>query len=206
MAEAEPADVFVLPASSRIRFEVDAGPRGRIDLPRRGFRLADVVQVLFALFAIAFALLWTLLAAYAGAFFLILAIPCWLIVTGMLWGLLLGWSETQVIGFDDRILTVSKRSLVSSSVREIPLGEITTIESTTVALASPIAKARYFRYVRLTQRWSGGLVRVEPIGVAAIQHGRRRTLFAEHATPEEKKWLVRLLGVCALPASERGVS
>lgn len=176
------------PPGCRIAFESVTATEGALHVPRVGPRLADAFPVLFATFWVGFMALWTFGASRASVFFALFSIPFWLVGLAMWRGIVVAWTETQTISFDDREVTVVRCGPVFTRRKAIPFAEITGIGMAMVMPSDPITAARHFR--RLTHMRG---VRGIGVHVAEIRRGHRRTTFAEQMSEDELAWAVRVL-------------
>jgi hypothetical protein len=175
------------PAGSGIAFNSDQTGSGSFSIPKSGLTGSDAFALLFATFWICFIAFWTWGAAQGSILFAAFSIPFWIVGLGMWRGILIGITETQELRLGVDMLTVLKKSVVSTRQLEIPYCEIESIDVQSFMPRDPFTMTRHMRhFTRMSGMWGG-------IPLATIVHGTKKTHIAENVSEAEIKWLVKTL-------------
>jgi hypothetical protein len=175
------------PAGSGVVFSSEQADCGSFSIPKSGLTGSDAFALLFATFWICFIAFWTWGAAHGSILFAAFSIPFWVVGIGMWRGILIGITETQELRLDTDMLTILKKSVVSTKQLQIPYNEIESIDVQSFMPRDPFTMTRHMRhFTRMSGMWGG-------IPLATIVHGTKKTHIAENVSEAETKWLVKML-------------
>ena len=175
------------PVGTLITFEEGADGGATFTIPRKGLKGTGVFLLVFATIWISFVAFWTFGAAQASILFALFSIPFWVVGIFLWRGILIGMTETQIIGIGRDALTLSSTSLLSSKEKSIPYAEIQSIRVEAFAPRDPFTMARHMKAVNSNAMRTGGL------SLPTITHGTKKSRFAEGLSEPEMDWLVRML-------------
>lgn len=156
--------------------------------PKKGFSLALIPQLFFAIFWLGFICFWTWGASQASVIFAMFSIPFWLIGFTMIGGLINSIWETQTLKISRTSLILEKNRPILSKKFEIKIKDIQSIRMKILKI-SPFSFLGNFRMMLKMQK-SFGMGEIE---TPAIISGIKTEYFFEDANDAEQEWVTSTL-------------
>ena len=170
------------PAGSKILMERGLNSQMTWTLPKRGFSLGLVPQLVFATFWLGFVAVWTTLASFASILFAMFSIPFWIVGIVMVVNMINAAFESQRITLNKSTLRIDRLRPVKSKSVSIALDGIQSIKLTAKGLNS--------NNLKTIGNVQSGFSSSE---IPAVITGSKTEYFFEKASGAEQKWVTRLL-------------
>lgn len=176
------------PNGSKISISKGADGQFELTLPKKGFSLSVIPQVLFSIFWLGFISFWTWGASQGSIFFAMFSIPFWFVGISMITGVINSANEIQKVSLNKNTLSIKRLRPIRAKSFETKLGDIQSIKMKGIKM-SPFSVFGNFRQAMKMQSSFGS-----PIETPAIITGMKTEHFFEDANDAEQEWVTKLLG------------
>lgn len=175
------------PNGSKISFYKGADGQLEFTLPKKGFSVSLIPQLLFAIFWLGFISFWTWGASQGSIIFAMFSIPFWFVGISMITGIINSANEIQKISLDKRTLSVQRIRPIRPKSFTTDVKDIQTIKMKGMKM-NPFAMFGNFRHMMKMQSSFGS-----PVETPAIITGMKTEHFFEDANDAEQEWVTKLL-------------
>lgn len=175
------------PSGSRIEMSKDAEGNLQITLPKKGFAISVIPQLLFAIFWLGFISFWTWGASQASIIFAMFSIPFWIVGISMIIGIINSINEVQKISLNRSVMNIERIRPIRPKSIAIDLKSIQSIRMKAIKV-NPFAMFGNFRRLSKMQSSFGS-----PVETPAVIAGITTEHFFEDANDAEQEWVTTLL-------------
>ncbi len=173
------------PKGSKISFQ-KIDDQIEIELPKKGFKVAQIGMLIFPLFWLGFISFWTWGAAQGSIVFALFSIPFWIVGIFMVIGILNTFLEKQKLKVGKSILVLEKKKIENDTSIEYTFDEIFSIDKQQVKM-NGFGFGNFKHFFRNPAQFQQGLK------YPAISTGTDTEFFFENASNAEQEWIIKFL-------------
>ena len=161
--------------------------------PKKSFGGSDIFIILFATFWLSFVAVWTFLAAMGTVIMALFSIPFWIAGLSMWYGIIKKLTEKQIIEADSYSIRILKKNIITTTLEEIPLSEISNIHIKAVNTKNLFSGISNSMNTRTINHHRGSSQILAP----TISAGVKDVVFFENALEAEQDWMMEILRIVA---------